>query len=96
MKLDIEFLNLIEHNGTLNQKQFDILNIKESEKNNWKNLAILQDVTKNNKNLLLLLKGILDLNSQEQLIKNYHMVLNYNNIEAKVYKSIEITAARIP
>lgn len=89
MKLDIEFLNLIEHNGTLNQKQFDILNIKESEKNNWKNLAILQDVTKNNKNLLLLLKGILDLNSQEQLIKNYHMVLNYNNIEAKVYKSIE-------
>lgn len=89
MKLAIEFLNLIEYNDTLNQKQFDILGIKKNDENNWKHLALLQDVTKNNKNLLLLLRGIRDLSSQEQLIKNYHTVLNYNNIEAKVYKSVE-------
>ncbi|AXK49174.1 ribonuclease HI [Aliarcobacter trophiarum LMG 25534] len=89
MKIDLEFLSLIEYNGTLNQKQFDILGIKKDDENNWKNLAVLQDITKNNKNLLMLLKGIKDLGSQEQVIKNYHMVLQYNNIEAKVYKSVE-------
>ena len=87
MKLEKEFLDLIQVNGTLTQKQFDILEIKNENKENWINFSLDKDISKNNKNLLILLKGINNEDIQEQIIKNYHLVLKYNNINAKVYET---------
>ena len=85
MKLDKDFLDLIENNGTLTQIQFEILEIHEENRKNWKNIALEKDVTKNNKNLLMLLKEIEDAEISYKIIHNYHKVLEYNNISAKVY-----------
>ena len=35
----------------------------------------------------MLLRGIDDLKSQEQIVSNYHLVLEHNNIKANVYKN---------
>jgi ribonuclease HI len=85
MKLEKDFLDLIENNGTLTQIQFEILEIHEENRKNWKNIALEKDVTKNNKNLLMLLKEIEDAEISYKIIHNYHKVLEYNNISAKVY-----------
>jgi len=85
MKIDEKFLKLIEHNDTLNQKQLEILSIDLKDKKNWKTIALQKDISKNDINLLMLLRQIDNLNYQEQIIKNYHIVLDYNNIKAKVY-----------
>ncbi|MGE4382474.1 MAG: ribonuclease HI [Arcobacter sp.] len=84
MKIEENFLDLISHNNNLNQEQFKILGlVPESE--NWKELALEKEVSKNDMNLLMLLKGNFSHKVQEQIIKNYHMVLEFNSIKAKVY-----------
>jgi len=85
MKIDEKFLKLIEHNNTLNQEQLEILGIDLKDKENWKNIALQKDVSKNDINLLMLLRQIDNLEYQKQIIKNYHIVLEHNNIKAKVY-----------
>jgi ribonuclease HI len=84
MKIEENFLDLISHNNNLNQEQFKILGlVPESE--DWKELALEKEVSKNDMNLLMLLKGNFSHKAQEQIIKNYHMVLEFNSIKAKVY-----------
>ena len=84
MKIEENFLDLISHNNNLNQEQFKILGlVPESE--DWKELALEKEVSKNDMNLLMLLKGNFSHKVQEQIIKNYHMVLEFNSIKAKVY-----------
>ena len=84
MKIEKNFLDLISHNNNLNQEQFKILGlVPESE--DWKELALEKEVSKNDMNLLMLLKGNFSHKAQEQIIKNYHMVLEFNSIKAKVY-----------
>ena len=84
MKIEENFLDLISHNNNLNQEQFKILGlVPESE--DWKELALEKEVSKNDINLLMLLKGNFSHKAQEQIIKNYHMVLEFNSIKAKVY-----------
>lgn len=85
MKLDEDFLELIQNSGTLTQIQFEILEIYEEDKKNWKNIALQKDVTRNNKNLLMLLKEIEDIQISYKIIDNYHKVLQYNNINAIVH-----------
>ncbi len=87
MKIDKEFLNKIYYNGDLNKKQLDILNIDFSSEKNYENEALGQEISKNDSNLLMLLRGIDDLKSQEQIVSNYHLVLEHNNIKANVYKN---------
>lgn len=85
MKLDKEFLELIEKDDSITQTQLDILEIPPENRVNWKDFALKIDISKNNKNLLMLLKGVEDNKISAQLIANYQMVLEYNNINAKVY-----------
>lgn len=87
MKIDKEFLNKIYYNGDLNKKQLDILNIDFSSEKNYENKILGQEISKNDSNLLMLLRGIDDLKSQEQIVSNYHLVLEHNNIKANVYKN---------
>ena len=88
MKLDNSFIELISNKETLNKEQFKILALPFPQCENWKELALQKEVSKNDANILMLLKGDLSQKAQEQIIKNYHMVLEFNNINAKsVYKS---------
>ncbi len=82
MKIDVNFINLISYKNSLNEKQFEILQLLENQQN-WQNLVLNKDISKNDANLLMLLKGNLSLKAQEQIIKNYHMVLEFNNIKPK-------------
>ena len=84
MKIDNNFIQLISHKDTLNKEQFKILGLDYQSEENWKNHALNKEVSKNDMNLLMLLKGDLSLKAQEQIIKNYHMVLEFNNIKPKV------------
>ena len=83
MKIDNNFIQLISHKDTLNKEQFKILGLDFQAIDNWKNLALEKEVSKNDANLLMLLKGDLALKAQEQIIKNYHMILEFNNIKPK-------------
>ena len=95
MTIDNSFIELISHKNTLNKEQFKILALDYPALDNWKELALNKEVSKNDTNLLMLLKGDLSLKAQEQIIKNYHMVLEFNNIKAKsVYKTT--TTQEIP
>ena len=82
MKIDENFINLISYKNNLNEKQFEILQLLENQQN-WQNLVLNKDISKNDANLLMLLKGNLSQKAQEQIIKNYHMVLEFNNIKPK-------------
>ena len=84
MKIDNNFIQLISHKDTLNKEQFKILGLDYPSEENLKNQALDKEVSKNDMNLLMLLKGDLSLKAQEQIIKNYHMVLEFNNIKPKV------------
>ena len=94
MKIDKEFLSKIEYKESLNKKQLDILGIDFSFEKNYENLVLEKEISKNDSNLLMLLRGIDDLNSQEKIISNYHLVLEQNNIKANVYKNIENTPTK--
>lgn len=86
MLLDENFLNIIATNGTITDKQCEILGIENNLKDSYKILALNKDISRNDMNLLMLLNGITSKKDIELIIKNYHTVLEYNNIKAKVYK----------
>lgn len=84
MNIDKNFLELITYKNSLNKSQLSILGVSKDNPN-WQDLALQKDISKNDINLLMLLKGDFPINVQEQIIKNYHIVLEHNNIKAKVY-----------
>lgn len=89
MKIDNNFIELISHDDTLNKEQLKILGQKFPALENWKELALQTEVSRNDANMLMLLKGKLALKAQEQIIKNYHMVLEFNNIKTKKTEEIK-------
>ena len=95
MKIDENFINLISYKNNLNQKQFEILQLLENQQN-WENLVLNRDISKNDANLLMLLKGNLSQKAQEQIIKNYHMILEFNNIKPKSVYELPTVQKEIP
>jgi len=87
MTIDEQIISLIKDNNSLNKKQLDILGIEPKDRENFENIIISKDITKNHLNLLILLSGISNIKDQERVINNYHKVFEYNNIKAQVYKN---------
>ena len=86
MTINNDFIQLISYQNNLNQEQFRILNLSDCPKD-WEQLIQDKEISKNDANLLMLLKGDLSQKAQKQIIKNYHTILEFNNIKAKsVYK----------
>lgn len=86
MTITNEFIQLISYKDNLNTEQFKIVNLSDCPKE-WEELILNKEISKNDANLLMLLKGDLSQKAQKQIIKNYHSVLEFNNIKAKsVYK----------
>jgi len=90
MTIENNFLELILHDDKLNKEQLNILGI-HPDSIEFKEEALGKEVSRNDGNLLMLLKGKLALTAQKQIIKNYHMVLDFNNIKAtNVHKTKEV------
>ncbi len=87
MIIDENFLNLILDNNKLNESQLKILQLDFPFEQTYINKILNKDIARNDANLLMLLKGNFSQKAQEQIIKNYHMVLEFNNIKAKVYET---------
>ena len=81
MQITYEFIHLISLDETLNKEQCKILELPFPCENNWKEVVLNKDILKNDANRLMLLKGNLALKAQEQILKNYNMVLEFNNIK---------------
>ena len=86
MTIDNEILKLITFNDKLNQKQLDILQISNNNIN-YKDIIFSKEISKNDFNLLMLLKGIKSLEAQNQIVENYHKILEYNKIKTTIYKN---------
>lgn len=83
MIINNKFIELISYSDTLNKIQCKILNIDFPIIENWKNKLLNKEILKNDANRLILLKGNIAIKAQEQIIKNYTMVLEFNNIKTK-------------
>lgn len=83
MKIDNNFIQLISHENTLNKEQFKILGLSYPPVEKWEELALEKEISKNDANIIMLLKGKLSQKAQEQIIKNYNMILEFNKIKAK-------------
>jgi len=81
MQITEKFIELISHGDTLNKIQCKILEIPFPPKPNWKEEVFNKEILKNDANRLMLLKGNLAIKAQEQILKNYTMVLEFNNIK---------------
>ena len=69
MNIDNKFIELISHDDTLNKEQFKILDLPFPALENWKELALQKEVSRNDANMLMLLKGKLALTAQKQIVK---------------------------
>lgn len=74
------------HNFTLNKAQFKILGQEDPPTEGWESLVIGKEISKKDVDLFLLLRGKLALKAQDQIIKNYHIMLDFNSQEVKIEK----------
>jgi len=91
MTINNEFINLISNADTLNKTQCKLLNIDFPTKVNFIEEVVGTDISEHDVNKLILLKGIVALKSQEQIIKNYMKIIDFkkNKIKETVAKTQE-------
>ena len=90
MRINEDFLIQGMYNFTLNKAQFKILSQSYPPVEGWEVLVIDKEITQDEANLFLLLRGKLALKAQEQIIKNYNLMLEFNNINNKETQSKSI------
>ena len=83
MIMDNKFIELISYADTLNKIQCKILDIEFPTNENWQDEVLNKDISEHDVNKLILLKGIVALKSQEQIIKNYMMILEFKKNKTK-------------
>jgi len=83
MIIDNKFIEIISYKDTLNKMQCKILNIDFPINENFTNEVQNKEISRNDANRLMLLKGNIAIKAQEQILKNYTMVLEFNNIKTK-------------
>ncbi len=81
MQINKKFFDLISTNNELNKTQLKMLDLEPIEDDNLEELSLGKEISRNDANMLMLLKGKLAIKAQEQIVKNYHMVLDFNNIK---------------
>ncbi len=91
MIIDKEFIEFISFGNTLNKTQCKILDIDFPVDENWKEKLLTKEILEHDVNRLMLLKGIVALKSQEQIIKNYSMILEFK--KAKIDKRSKNTTS---
>jgi len=77
MNINTIFLDLISHNETLNKTQCKLLNIEFPVNENYKKELEDKEISEHDVNKLILLKGIIAIKSQEQIVKNYMNIIDF-------------------
>jgi len=83
MLITKEFIELISYDDTLNKTQSKILDLPFPLDENWKEKILEKEILRNDANRLMLLTGKIAIKAQEQILKNYLTVLDFNNIKSK-------------
>ena len=91
MQITYEFIHLISFDETLNKEQCKILELPFPPTGNWRDEILQKDILKNDANRLMLLKGKLAIKAQEQILKNYNMVIEFNSTNKQVQKDTKKT-----
>lgn len=87
MVIDEKIIEMGMYNFTLNKAQFKILGQEDPPVEGWESLVIGKEITKKDVDLFLLLRGKLALKAQDQIIKNYHLMLDFNSQDVKIEKN---------
>jgi len=77
MTIDKKLSELIAYKNTLNKIQCKILNIDFPTTENYQEEILNKEISEHDLNKLILLKGIVALKSQEQILKNYQMIIEF-------------------
>lgn len=92
MTIDKNFLDLITSEIILNETQASLLEINFPIDENFDELLEGKEVSLQNTNLLILLKGDLNINAQKQIVNNYTLLKNFTaekkNTKPKIEKKV--------
>jgi len=83
MIIDEKFIGLISQANTLNKIQCKILAIDFPASENWQEEILNKEISEHYVNKLILLKDIVAVKSQEQIIKNYQMIIEFKQNKNK-------------
>ncbi|MGB3750153.1 MAG: RNase H family protein, partial [Arcobacteraceae bacterium] len=83
MTITKDFLTLISHNNTLNKTQCKILDISFPTEENYEKQLLNKEISEHDVNKLILLKEIVAVKSQEQIIKNYQTIVAFKTNKKK-------------
>jgi len=96
MNIDQNFIELIIHNDTINKIQCKILDIEFPTNENWQNEILNKEISEHDVNKLILLKDIVAVKSQEQIIKNYMMIIEFKQNKIKQTNQTQNTTTQAP
>lgn len=88
MTITQDFITLISKNNTLSKTQCKILDITFPIEPNYAEKLLNKEISEHDVNKLILLKGIVALRSQEQIVKNYHAIVTFKTDKKKEKRNI--------
>lgn len=77
MTITPELITLFSQKGTLNKTQSKILNITFPTEEDYKEQLLNKEISEHDLNKLILLKSIVAVTSQEQIVKNYQAIVAF-------------------
>ena len=77
MIINNKFITLISHSDTLNKIQCKLLNIDFPTSDNFIEELLNKEISEHDVNKLILLKGIVAVKAQEQIVKNYMQIIEF-------------------
>jgi len=83
MHITQEFIEFISHTNTLNKTQCKLLNIDFPADENFIDQLLQKEISEHDVNKLILLKDIVSVKSQEQIIKNYMNIIEFKKNKTK-------------
>ena len=86
MLISEEFILMGMHDFELNKAQFRIIGQKYPPSEGWESLIIGKEISDQDADLFLMLRGKLALKAQDQIIKNFHLMLDFNSPKEKIEK----------
>jgi len=96
MTINNSFVELISHTNTLNKTQCKLLNIDFPTNENYINTLLNKEISEHDVNKLILLKGVVAVKSQEQIIKNYTMIIEFKKNKNKEIEKPTLTEKPTP
>jgi len=77
--LNTQILELISHSDTLNRVQCELLGLSYPPSDKWRDEVLDRELSVEDLNLLILLKGKLAITAQKQIVKNYKALNEFHN-----------------